>query len=170
MENWFTRKEFWFLAAKRFPGPLLGRVGLIWCSYKTHSHLKDRIYCWPAQFCLASHQFVGSLFNAEILANLLSEPRFIAALGTRPMSPVSWVCHRRVSSDAKPSPSSSSPSPSSPSSSSSQLLNCEPAGSVNAVYHQTQSHQLLPLFPLLNDHMGSHEGATWDMGPLEGTT
>ena len=39
MENWFTRKKFWFLVAKRFPGPLLGRVGLIWCRYKTHSHL-----------------------------------------------------------------------------------------------------------------------------------
>ena len=33
---------------------------------------------WLPNFCLKSHQFVSSLFNVEILANLLSVCRFIA--------------------------------------------------------------------------------------------
>ena len=33
---------------------------------------------WLPNFCLKSHQFVSSLFNVEILANLLSLRRFIA--------------------------------------------------------------------------------------------
>ena len=33
---------------------------------------------WLENFCLNSHQFVSSLFNVEILANLLSLRRFIA--------------------------------------------------------------------------------------------
>ena len=33
---------------------------------------------WLSNFCLKSHQFVSSLFNVEILANLLSLRRFIA--------------------------------------------------------------------------------------------